>query len=170
MSHDEWALRLETLQPGHDLDTFDCGRDALNAYLSQQAWSDQQSRKARTYVACRGAGVIAYLSLAAGAVEAASSSEAIARRRRRQLVPVVLLTRIGVEESEERAALLEAMLLEALRRAAAAADVFGARAVIVNGEDQEARSFYERCGFEPLPASPLHLVLAVKDIRRSLGM
>jgi hypothetical protein len=60
--------------------------------------------------------------------------------------------------------------MEALRRCAAAANVIGARAVIVHAKDQKARSFYEKYGFEPSPTNPLHLVLLVKDIRRSLGV
>ena len=33
-----------------------------------------------------------------------------------------------------------------------------------------AWDFYERYGFEPSPTHPLHLVLLMKDIRKTLGI
>ena len=63
-----------------------------------------------------------------------------------------------------------AMLVEALARSAAAADVIGARAVLVHTVDERARAFYERYGFEPSPTDPLHLVMLMKDIRKTLGL
>ena len=61
------------------------------------------------------------------------------------------------------------MLLQALARSAEAASLIGVRAVLVHAKDATARGFYERCGFEPSPTHPLHLLLLMKDIRRSLS-
>jgi hypothetical protein len=63
----------------------------------------------------------------------------------------------------------EQMLLQALARSAEAATLIGVRAVLVHAKDAEARGFYERYGFEPSPTHPLHLVLPMKDIRKTLG-
>ncbi len=62
----------------------------------------------------------------------------------------------------------EAMLLDGLARSAAAADAIGARAVLVHAKDETARSLYMRYGFEPSPTDPLHLIMLMKDIRKSL--
>jgi hypothetical protein len=53
-----------------------------------------------------------------------------------------------------------------------AADVTGARAILVHAIDDEAAAFYRRFGFEPSPLEPNQLLLLMKDLRatlRSLG-
>ena len=46
----------------------------------------------------------------------------------------------------------------------------GCRALLIHAEDDEARSFYEHLvpELEPSPTDPLHLVLLLKDLRRTL--
>ncbi len=41
---------IEKLRREHQLDEFDCGRDELNRFLKRQAWVNQQSNSAVTYV------------------------------------------------------------------------------------------------------------------------
>jgi hypothetical protein len=60
------------------------------------------------------------------------------------------------------------MLKDALIRIAAAADIVGARAVLVHAIDAEAAAFYRRFGFETLPGNELHLMLLMKDLRSML--
>jgi hypothetical protein len=59
---------IEKLRREHQLDEFDCGRDELNRFLKRQAWANQQSHSAQTYVLAREMHVLGYYSLAAGAV------------------------------------------------------------------------------------------------------
>jgi hypothetical protein len=167
---DEPALRWEPLSSDHDLETIVCYPRELQDYLCQQALSDQRSGKGRTYVACRGEQVVAYLTVTAGSVEVALSSVAIAKRRRRSLIPVVVIAQLGVDVYEAGRGLEEAMLIEAVLRGAIAADTFGARAVVTSAQDRERRLLLERFGFEPLPASSFHMFLAVEDILRSTGV
>jgi GNAT superfamily N-acetyltransferase len=62
-----------------------------------------------------------------------------------------------------------ALLKDALCRAAQAADIIGARAVLVHAKDDNAKGFYEHFNFEPGPSDPYHLLLIMKDLRRILG-
>lgn len=41
--------------------------------------------------------------------------------------------------------------------------------MIAHAKGELARALYERFGFEPSPTDPLHLILHMKDIRKSLG-
>jgi N-acetylglutamate synthase-like GNAT family acetyltransferase len=52
----------------------------------------------------------------------------------------------------------------------AAAEHIGLRAILVHAKDEDARSWYEKYGFEPSPTDPLHLILLMKDIRATLGI
>ncbi len=160
----------EALTAEHDVASFDCGEPALNAYLIGHALADQRGGKSQTQVAVRGALVVAYYSLAAGSVDAADAGQRLAEGQGRQPIPVVLLGRLAVDLREQGHGLGERMLVEALARSAAAADIIGARAVVVHALNERARGFYARYGFETSPTHQLHLVLLMKDIRKSLGM
>ncbi len=52
--------------------------------------------------------------------------------------------------------------------AAQAADIVGARAVLVHAIDERARKFYEHFDFEASPVHELQLMLLMKDLRRAL--
>jgi GNAT superfamily N-acetyltransferase len=162
-------LELEPLAESHDVTGFDRGVPALNAYLTRRALADQRAEKTRTFVASRGARVVAFFSLAAASVEPQRATTRLARGQGAQVIPVILLARLAVDSSEQGQGLGKAMLLEALGRCAEAADIIGARAVLVHAKNAAARGFYERYGFEPSPTNPLHLVILMKDVRRSLS-
>ena len=61
------------------------------------------------------------------------------------------------------------MLVQALTRCLQASDTMFARAVLVYVSTTQARNFYEKVGFEPSPTDPQHLLMRIKDIRKSLG-
>jgi hypothetical protein len=63
------ALRIEKLQRGQGLDTFDCGREALNRFLIRFALQNQQAGASQTYVALADQGIIGYYTLVVGQVE-----------------------------------------------------------------------------------------------------
>ena len=71
-------------------------------------------------------------------------------------VLIALLARLGVDERHEGQGL---------------GDAIGCRGLLVHAESEEARSFYEHLipEFERSPTDPLHLLLLLKDIRRTLG-
>jgi GNAT superfamily N-acetyltransferase len=81
-----------------------------------------------------------------------------------------LLTRLAVDATEQGTGLGKAMLKDALNRIAGAADIVGARAVLVHAIDAEAAAFYRRFGFEQSPVNDLHLMLLMKDLRMGLRL
>ena len=159
----------EPLSAQHVVSGFACGTDSLDTYLVRQALADQRAEKSRTCVFSDETRVIAYWTLAAGAVEPDAATERLAAGQGSQPIPVILLARLAVDESCQGRGLGEAVLVDALARASHAADLIGARAVLVHAVGDRAASFYRRYGFEPSPTNPLHMVLLMKDIRASLG-
>ena len=85
--------------------------------------------------------------------------------------PVALLARLGVDERHEGRGLGAALLLDAISRIASLSDAIGCRGLLVHAESAEARGFYEHLipEFERSPTDPLHLLLLLKDIRRTLN-
>jgi GNAT superfamily N-acetyltransferase len=170
MSDDTGLNRPALLGPAHDVSEFDCGKQPLNDFLRRLAFENQRSGKSRTYVATRGDKVVAFYSLAPGGVAPLDVSARIAKGQGSQDVPVILLARLAVDRTEQGKGIGAHMLLDALRRAVEGAEVIGGRAILVHAQDEEARYFYQRYGFETSPTDDLHLLMLVKDLRKTFGM
>ncbi|MGZ9829918.1 GNAT family N-acetyltransferase [Tsukamurella ocularis] len=86
--------------------------------------------------------------------------------------PVALLARLGVDHGHEGRGLGAGLLTDVILRVAALSDEIGCRGLLVHAESDAARDFYLHLvpEFEQSPTDPLHLVLLVKDIRRTLGL
>jgi GNAT superfamily N-acetyltransferase len=160
---------IEPLDEAHVVVEFDCGVPALNEYLTEGALPDQEDGASRTYVATRAGRVVGFFTLAASRVDRGTATGRVAATRSRHAVPAILLARLALDVSEQGHGLGEALLVEALRRYVQAADIVGARVVLVHAKDERAVSFYARYGFEQSPIGPLHLMRMMQDIREDLG-
>ena len=112
--------------------------------------------------------MIAYYSLAAGAVEHAEAPVRVGKGLARHPVPVMLLARLAVDRTQQGRGIGKALIKDALLRTAAAAEIVGVRALLVHAKDEEARAWYEALEFEPSPTDPFHLFLLTKDLRKTL--
>jgi len=148
----------EPLQAYHQLDAFDCGSDALNLWLQRRALNNQRAGVSRTSVVCRDDFVIAYVSLAAGAIVLAEVPASL-RRNMPTPLPVVMLARLAVDRTHQGLGLGRALVAHALRLSLQAQQLVGARALLVHAIDDQAAAFYRRMGFRPSPISPLILLL-----------
>lgn len=170
MSADEPLSPVEPLNRKHDVSAFDCGsQPSLNEWLKHFAWTNQRAETSRTYVVRRAGRVVGFYSIAAGSVRKEDSPARIAHGLANHPVPLVLITRLAVDRTEQGIGLGKALLKDALLRSAGAADIIGARAVLVHAIDDHAAAFYRRFGFEPSPMSDRHLMLLMKDLRASLS-
>jgi GNAT superfamily N-acetyltransferase len=158
-------LKIEKLQRGHEIDQFDCGREALNRFLVRYALQNQQAGASQTYVALAGDAVVGYYTLVVGQVEYDAAPERLTKGLARHPVPIMLLARLAVAASWQGKGLGAGMLKDAMQRTLQAADIAGIRAFAVHAKDDEARAFYEHFGFSPLPSDPYHLFRLLKDIR-----
>lgn len=76
-------------------------------------------------------------------------------------IPAILLARLAVDRKEQGRGLGAALLKDAFYRIASAAEIVGARAVLVHANDSEAKSFYERFNFDEFhPTRSARLILA----------
>ena len=160
---------IEKLRREHQLDSFDCGKEALNRFLKHQAWNSQQAQSAQTYVLAKELAVLGYYSLAAGSITHEQATNRAKKGLARHPVPVILLARLAVDVSLQGKKIGPALLKDALLRAASAADTIGARALLVHAKDDNAKGFYEHFNFEPSPSDAYHLMLIMKDLLRIVG-
>jgi len=158
-------LKIEKLQRTHAVDPFDCGRDALNRFLSRYAFQSQQAGASQTHLALAGEAVTGYYTLVVGQVEYAAAPERLTKGLARHPVPIMLLARLAIATSWQGKGLGAGLLKNAMQRTLQAADIAGIRAFVVHAKDDQAKAFYEHFGFSPLPSDAYHLFRLLKDIR-----
>jgi hypothetical protein len=63
------------------------------------------------------------------------------------------------------------LLLDVISRVASLSEAIGCRSLLVHAESEQAQSFCEHLipEFDRSPTDPLHLLLLLKDLRRTLG-
>jgi GNAT superfamily N-acetyltransferase len=157
----------QKLDPDHDLSSFASGAPVLDNWLRRRALANQESGASRTYVIGAGKRVVGYYALAAGAV---AEAEATGRTRRNMPdpVPVMVLGRLAIDSTYQGRGLGRALLRDAVLRTMQAADIAGIRAMLVHAISQDAKRFYERCGFQPSPLDPMTLMITMADAEQTL--
>jgi GNAT superfamily N-acetyltransferase len=159
---------IEPLDPGHDRASFDCGEPALNDFLHALARQQQDKHVGKTFVAVPKRGVkrvVGFYTVSAGSIQFAHLPADVQKHLPRYPVPVARLGRLAVDGSMHGQGLGAALLRDALLRVArVAATELGILGVVVDAKNAEARKFYERYGFVPLPEHPLTLIILTGTI------
>jgi predicted GNAT family N-acyltransferase len=154
------------LHKTHDRSAFDCGNEALNRYLRQQARQDAERRVAATFVlldaqrAVRG-----FYSLSASMIPLDELPPKMAKTLPRyDHLPVTLLGRLAVDRTIGGQGAGQFLLADALRRCLEGAQHVGAMAVIVDAKDAQAERFYRHFDFLPFQQTPLRLFLPMSQV------
>lgn len=157
----------------HRVGDFVCASVEQTEWLRHHAQQAQSAGTARAFVVTEtGAdAVVAYYAWCMAQVELADAPARLAKGAGRYPQPVALLARLGVHVDHEGHGLGSGLLTDVLTRARLLADQIGCRALLVHAEDRNARGFYLHLipEFEQSPTGELHLVLLMKDIRKTLG-
>ncbi|MCU0565821.1 MAG: GNAT family N-acetyltransferase [Oculatellaceae cyanobacterium Prado106] len=167
-SGDSSTLRPpEKLNSSHSIAAFDSGNPELNEWLKNRALKNEAEGASRTYVLCAGEAVVAYYCLANGAVAQAIATGRV-RRNMPDPIPVIVIGRLAVDRHWQGQGIGRALLRDAILRTLQAADIVGIRAILVHAISQEAKQFYEKCGFTASPIDTRTLMIKVNDARAAL--
>lgn len=114
--------------------------------------------------------VVAYYAWTMAQIRLADAPARLRKGAGRYPQPIALLARLGVHRDHEGKGLGAGLLRDVIQRVAAVSQEIGCRGLLVHCESEEARNFYRHLvpEFEPSPTDELHLVLLLKDIRRTL--
>lgn len=158
------------LDAGRDVVEFDCGTEALNAWLKKHALQAVGSRAARVFVVedAQQERVVGYHALSAASVTHAGATTRATKGMPRHPIPAVLLARLAVDRTVQGYGLGAWLLRDAMLRTLSAAEELGIRMMLVHAVDDRAAAFYERFGFERSPTDRLNLQMLVKDIRAAV--
>jgi GNAT superfamily N-acetyltransferase len=157
----------------HQPTGFRCRSEEQSAWLLDLARQAHGAGTTRVFVVTEVGqeAVVAYYAWCMASVAIIDLPERLRRGAGRYPQPVALLARLGVDVSHEGQGLGAALLVDAITRVASLSDAIGCRGLLVHAESNQAREFYEHLipEFERSPTDPLHLLLLLKDIRRTLG-
>jgi len=173
----------ELLAARHQLAGFRCRSVEQTAWLVKVAKQAHGTGTTRVFVVTEvnQTAVVAYYAWCMASIAIADLPERLRRGAGRYPQPIALLARLGVDQRHEGQGLGAALLLdvitrvaslsEASLREASLSEAIGCRGLLVHAESEQARSFYEHLipEFSSSPTDPLHLLLRLKDIRRTLG-
>ncbi len=151
------------------VESFDCGRSALNQFLQRFALVNQKSNSVQTYASRHSGSIVGFYSLAVGSVEPSNTAPRVTKGIPQHPVPVMILARLAVDLQHQGLGLGKALLKDALLRTTQAANIAGIRALLVHAKDEPGRQWYLNWEFEPSPSVPFHLFLLMKDIKAMVG-
>ena len=156
----------EPLQPQHQLESFDCGKPALNDWLHRHARQAQGSGSAKTFIVADADRVAGYFSLTVGQIDTLEAPERIRKGMGQYPIPVVILARLAVAQRDQGRGIGVGLLQDAIRRTTLIAEHAGIRAMLTHPIDEDAAKFYTRFGFVASPLREQQLLLLLKDARR----
>ncbi len=161
----------EPLAEHHDLSGFRCRSSEQTDWLLRYARQWATTGTARVFVVTEHGDdqVVAYYAWCMAQVHAEAAPVRLRKGAGRYPQPVALLSRLGVDINHEGNGLGTGLLQDVFARLVELADDIGCRGLLVHAESQQARDFYLHLvpEFEPSPTDDLHLVLLMKDVRRT---
>lgn len=162
----------EPLGPTHELEAFVCASPEQTDWLVRRARQSTATGTTRVFVVTPtdSRQVVAYYAWTMAQMDLADAPERLRKGAGRYPQPVALLARMGVQVEHEGKGLGAALLRDVILRAAAISNDIGCRGLLVHCESEAARGFYRHLipEFETSPTDELHLVLLLKDIKRTL--
>jgi GNAT superfamily N-acetyltransferase len=160
------------LREDHVLDGFECRSSEQTLWLRRYARQSLAVGSTRVFVVTEADSlpVVAYYGWCMAQLHASDAPPHLRKGGGRYLQPVALLARLGVDVHHEGRGLGAGLLQDVFWRLLALSKDIGCRALLIHAESQAARDFYRHLlpEVEESPTDSLHLVLLMKDIRRTL--
>ena len=161
-------MKLSKLQSYHKREFFECEEPSLTHYIKQQARQDERKKLAVCFVASNQHDeVIGYYTLSSQSL----SRRVVPEKYQKILptnyhVPLILLGRLARHSSQRGKKLGELLLLDALKRSLIISEKsLGAFAVVVDPNNEYAKTFYAQFGFIELLDSK-KMFLPMKSIKK----
>jgi GNAT superfamily N-acetyltransferase len=156
----------------HVLEEFECRSAEQTSWLRRYARQSAAVGTTRVFVVTEpdDVRVVAYYAWCMAHVTSEAATPRVRKGAARYPQPVALLARLGVDARHEGQGLGAALLQDVFARLLELSDRIGCRGLLIHAETPQARDFYLHLvpEFESSPTNDLHLLLLMKDIRRTL--
>jgi ribosomal protein S18 acetylase RimI-like enzyme len=151
----------------HSREGFSCESAALERYLKTHAAQDAQKKVAAVFVLAEGRTVIGYYTLSSYTIDAGELADELTKRLPSyRKLPAILIGRLARDRKYARQGFGELLLVDALRRSFQNTSSVGAAVVVVEAENEKARTFYLSYGFISFPDHQNKLFLPMATVER----
>jgi len=158
--------------PTDDIDGFNCRSTEQTNWLRRHAVQSASTGSTKVFVVTphEGNEVVAYYAWCMAQLDIEAVPSPLRKGAGRYPQPVALLARLGVDAEHEGRGLGAGLLADVITRLLGISEAIGCRGLLIHAEADEARQFYLHLipELEPSPTDELHLVLLMKDARRTL--
>lgn len=132
------------------LEEFSCGVTSIDMWLQTYAHNAKKNGTAVVYVVYSSEGSLAaFYTLSSQSMIRSDASGWIARNAPGQ-IPVILLGMLGIDKKYQGLGLGKQVLLDAIHRVLGISEQIGARALVVDPVDENAKNFYLHFGFKEI--------------------
>ena len=146
-------IRVRKLLATDDRKRFRSGNPDLDRFFQKYAAQNQFKHYiGTTYVADDGGAVLGFVTVTVSAIEVDDLPLSLARRLPRYPLPVLRIARLAVDAAAQGKGVGRRLLRFAFSLALSLRSDLGCIGVVVDAKD-EAKTFYEKLGFEPLQLS-----------------
>ena len=160
------------LEPNDDIDSFGCRSSEQTNWLRRHARQSASTGTTKVFVVTPqdDVRVVAFYAWCMAQLDVDAAPTRFLKGAGRYPQPVALLARLGVDTYHEHNGLGAGLLIDAITRLVTISEDIGCRGLIIHAENDDARAFYLHLipELEPSPTDPLHLVLLMKDARKTL--
>ena len=155
-----------------NVEDFECASTEQTLWLRRHALQSASTGSTRVFVVTRedGSTVVAYYAWCMAQLERAAAPERLKKGAGRYPQPMALLARLGVDSRHEGKGLGAGLLIDVVSRLLILSDDIGCRGLLIHAESETARAFYLHLipELQQSPSDELHLVLLLKDARRTM--
>lgn len=142
------------LAPEDNISGFDCGLSLVNDWLARHLKMAGRQHTAVAYGTFEGATLAGYYTLSAYSM-AHDDASGWLRRNSPDPIPVILLGMLGVDVRYQTMHVGGQLLRDAILRALSAAEIIGARALVVEPATERAAKFYTHYEFRHIAGSEM---------------
>lgn len=159
--------KLLVLNRNHDRIGFDCGNEALNAYLQNTARQhiDKSLATTRVIVDENDVTILGFYSITMCELDASSLPDRISRKLPNSKVPAALLGRLAVDRRHQGKGLGKALLMEAVRDTVVVANQVACVGLVVDSKNADSTRFYAAYGFEEIPGNNSRLFMPINTLK-----
>lgn len=160
--------RFEELTRSHNRVGFDCGVQELNVFLHNLAHQNFKKGLSRTFVLTSEdipEEILSFYTLSIFEVCTRKLPQRFSKKYKGHL-PAVKIARLAVATVLQNQGFGKYMIIDAIRRAMAISKHVGIIGLFVDATNEDAKKYYLKFGFIPLPDHNLELFLPLKTLQK----
>ena len=145
-----------------DVSEFDCNDTDLNSFVKNLALLFQQRHFGVTIICSEAKDLIGFYTLCPASILRGALQEKMITGPRPNPIPGFRICRLAVDKRHQGKGYGKLLFIHALKKCLDQAKQIGGSLVIIDAKHEQAKQFYERFGFMPIPTDPLVLVQTIK--------